>query len=127
MRTLLLLALFAVAAWAAPDTSDLISQESNVEYNGKYHYHYELADGSKATQDGLLKTVNAEHDGEAVHGKYSFVSDDGQTYVVSYTADENGYHAVGDHLPTPPPTPLSVLKTLEYLKLHPYNPPEKQN
>jgi len=71
--------------------------------------------------------VNAEHNGEAVNGKYSFVGDDGQTYVVSYTADENGYRPVGEHLPTPPPTPESVLKALEYIRLHPYTIPEKKH
>ncbi|XP_017002698.1 endocuticle structural glycoprotein SgAbd-3 [Drosophila takahashii] len=122
MKFLIILSLFVVAAWAT-DSNDPISQESNVEYNGKYHYHYELKDGSKATQDGVLKTVNSEHDGESVNGKYSFVADDGETYVVSYTADENGYRPVGAHLPTPPPTPESVLKALEYIRLHPYTPP----
>ncbi|EDV36228.1 uncharacterized protein Dana_GF12858 [Drosophila ananassae] len=128
MKSLLILALFVVASGAASlENNDPISQESNVEYNGKYHYHYELKDGSKATQDGVLKSVNAKQNGEAVHGKYSFVGDDGQTYVVSYTADENGYRAVGDHLPTPPPTPESVLKALEYIRTHPYTVPEKKH
>eukprot|EP00099_Drosophila_melanogaster_P012030 NP_001286347.1 cuticular protein 49Af, isoform B [Drosophila melanogaster] len=125
MKYLMLIALFVVAA-SATDNDDPISQESNVEYNGKYHYHYELKDGSKATQDGVLKSVNADHNGESVNGKYSFVADDGKTYVVSYTADENGYLAVGDHLPTPPPTPVSVLKALEYIRLHPYKTPEQK-
>ncbi|XP_068144153.1 endocuticle structural glycoprotein SgAbd-3 [Drosophila tropicalis] len=107
--------------------TDLISQESNVEYNGKYHYHYELSDGSKATQDGVLKTVDAQHDGESIHGKYSFVGEDGKTYVVSYTADENGFQAVGDHLPTPPPTPEWIERSLEYQRLHPYHPPEQKH
>jgi len=59
--------------------------------------------------------VNAEHNGEAVNGKYSFVGDDGQTYVVSYTADENGFQPQGDHLPTPPPIPPAIQKALDYL------------
>lgn len=37
MKYLMLIALFVVAA-SATDNDDPISQESNVEYNGKYHY-----------------------------------------------------------------------------------------
>ena len=87
------------------------------------HYSYELDDGSKATQDGVLKHINAEHDGEAIQGQFSFVADDGESYAVSYTADENGYRPMGAHLPTPPPVPESVIKTLKYLQEHPYTPP----
>lgn len=46
-------------------------------------------------------------------GSFSYIGDDGQTYSISYTADENGYHPVGDHLPTPPPIPEAILKSLE--------------
>lgn len=39
MKSLLILALFVVASGdASLENNDPISQESNVEYNGKYHY-----------------------------------------------------------------------------------------
>lgn len=66
--------------------------------------------------------MDAEHAGESIEGKFAFIGDDGKEYLVSYIADENGYQPVGEHLPTPPPVPESVLKTLKYLEEHPYNP-----
>ncbi|XP_064543630.1 endocuticle structural glycoprotein SgAbd-3 [Drosophila montana] len=125
MKLILLCALF-VAVTLAADNNDFISNESNVEYNGKFFYHYELLDGSKATQNGELKEIEKDQYGEAVKGHFSFAGDDGKEYAISYTADENGYRPVGDHLPTPPPTPESVLKTLKYLEEHPYKPTEKK-
>lgn len=35
--------------------------------------------------------------GESVKGAYSYQDDDGKTYSVSYTADENGYRPVRAH------------------------------
>ncbi|XP_065369449.1 endocuticle structural glycoprotein SgAbd-3 [Calliphora vicina] len=122
MKVIAVLCLFAAVAYAKE--VELISHEAMVEYDGKFHYHYELGDGSRATQDGVLKQVDAEHDGEAIEGRFAFIADDGHEYALSYTADENGYRPVGAHLPTPPPTPDSVLKTLQYLKEHPYHKPE---
>lgn len=34
-----------------------------------------------------------------VQGQYSYVGDDGVTYTVNYIADENGYRAIGSHIP----------------------------
>lgn len=39
-----------------------------------------------------------------MQGSYSYKGDDGRTYTINYRADENGFHAEGDHLPTPPPS-----------------------
>jgi len=87
----------------------------------------ELRDGSKSSQEGVLKEVHANQYGESINGQYSFIGDDGQEYQVSYTADENGFRPVGAHLPTPPPTPESVLKALQYIKDHPSKSTEQYN
>jgi len=87
----------------------------------------ELRDGSKSSQEGVLKEVHANQYGESINGQYSFIGDDGQEYKVSYTADENGFRPVGAHLPTPPPTPESVLKALQYIKDHPSKSTEQYN
>ncbi|CAG7731187.1 unnamed protein product, partial [Allacma fusca] len=40
---------------------------------------------------------------------------DGTRINLQYTADENGFHPVGDHLPTPPPTPEAILESLRVI------------
>ena len=50
-----------------------------------------------------------------MQGSYSYVGDDGQTYSITYTADENGFQAQGAHIPTPPPIPEPILKALQIL------------
>ncbi|XP_067631791.1 endocuticle structural glycoprotein SgAbd-3 [Eurosta solidaginis] len=111
-----------VAVTMATEDAKLISNEAIVEHDGTYHYHYELDDGSKATQNGVLKPVEGQFSGEAIQGNFAFVADDGKEYAIQYIADELGYRPVGAHLPTPPPVPESVLKSLKYLEEHPYNP-----
>ncbi|XP_030388578.1 endocuticle structural glycoprotein SgAbd-3 [Scaptodrosophila lebanonensis] len=119
MKLLYLLGAFILIGGTDAVDDGLISHESNVEYDGKFHYHFETKNGTKVTQDGLLKHVNAEHDGESIQGKFSFKTNDGQEFAISYIADENGFQPTGAHLPTPPPIPESVLKTLKYLEEHP--------
>ncbi|RVE53001.1 hypothetical protein evm_002299 [Chilo suppressalis] len=64
------------------------------------------------------KGIKAEEQGQTVHGSqvsgaYSYTGDDGQIYTVTYTADENGFQAQGAHLPTPPPIPEAIAKSIE--------------
>jgi hypothetical protein len=47
---------------------------------------------------------------------YSFTTPDGVVLTVNWVADENGFQATGDHLPTPPPMPEHVVKMLADLK-----------
>ncbi|XP_052743734.1 endocuticle structural glycoprotein SgAbd-2 [Bicyclus anynana] len=87
--------------------------ENEIDDKG-WHYAYETSDGTKAEQDGrILPGVQPEEGSLAVSGSFSYVGDDGQTYTVTYTADETGYHPSGDHLPTPPPIPDDILKSLQ--------------
>lgn len=54
-----------------------------------------------------------------VTGEVNYVSPEGRVIELKYTADENGFHPVGKHLPTPPPIPDYILRSLEYIKAHP--------
>jgi hypothetical protein len=48
-------------------------------------------------------------------GSFSWTSPEGLTFTTSYTADENGFVATGDHLPVPPPVPADIQASLSAL------------
>lgn len=56
-------------------------------------YSYELDNGQIFSEKGELRQIGEE---QAVvkTGAYSFVSPDGVTHWVTYTADENGFHPI---------------------------------
>lgn len=78
-------------------------------------FSYETGNGIKAEEQGYLKQDVPEGPGEAVQGSYSYTAPDGQVITVTYTADENGFVPQGAHLPTPPPIPPEILKSLQQI------------
>lgn len=52
---------------------------------------YELDNGQIFSEAGALKDDGVT---QYVKGSYSFQGDDGETYWVNYTADEEGFHPV---------------------------------
>lgn len=70
-------------------------------------------------------TTNAIHDAASgneqgdIHGDFSWISPEGVHVALQYVADENGYQPSGDLLPTPPPIPAAILRSLEYIRTHP--------
>ncbi|XP_017770861.1 PREDICTED: pupal cuticle protein 20-like [Nicrophorus vespilloides] len=82
----------------------------NNENQGDGSYGFEFETENKISQQ---ETGELKQDGsQSVHGSYSYQGDDGKTYTVTYVADENGFRPTGDHLPTPPPIPEAILKSL---------------
>lgn len=53
-------------------------------------FSYELDNGQIFSEAGALKEDGSQY----VKGAYSFQGDDGKTYWVNYTADEEGFHPV---------------------------------
>ena len=60
---------------------------------------YETSDGTSAQEQGQLQNAGSENEAISVRGQFSFVGLDGQTYTVTYVADENGFQPQGAHIP----------------------------
>ncbi|KAH8390694.1 hypothetical protein KR215_010368, partial [Drosophila sulfurigaster] len=114
-QSVCLIAALAISAVYADNINKdaQIVRESNdaPDAEGNYAFAYETSNGIAAQEAG---------NGAGVSGTVSYVSQDGTPISWSYTADENGYHPVGDILPTPPPIPEAIIRALEYIQSHPH-------
>ncbi|KAJ8920383.1 hypothetical protein NQ315_005249 [Exocentrus adspersus] len=101
----------AAVSYSGPVTPPVPILRLNNENNGdgSYRYEYETANHIAAQESGRL----VSQDSSEVQGSYSYLAPNGQTITVQYIADENGFRPAGDHLPTPPPIPEAILKSLE--------------
>ena len=78
--------------------------------DGAYNFNFANEDGSSRQEIG-----NPGSQAMLVSGSYSFISPEGELVEMQYTADENGYHASGSHMPTTPPPPPHVRRLLDHL------------
>ncbi|CAB0030356.1 unnamed protein product [Trichogramma brassicae] len=79
---------------------------------------YETGNNIIAEEQGYIKQVGEGEDrADALvqQGSYSYTSPEGQIITVHYTADETGFHAHGDHIPTPPPVSEEIQKGLDLI------------
>ncbi|XP_075973121.1 pupal cuticle protein 20-like [Anticarsia gemmatalis] len=87
--------------------------------DGTYHFDYETGNGISAHESGSPSAQGPEGPAVTAEGGFSFRTPDGQQIQLTYTADENGFHPVGPHLPTPPPIPEEILRSIEFNKRNP--------
>ncbi|CAB3379171.1 Hypothetical predicted protein [Cloeon dipterum] len=116
------LALFAVA-FARPqedkDATALRHEQDGPNVDGSYKYSYETSNGITVDEKGFVKPNPAPSEPEnteiqVAEGSFSFTDKvTGQKFSITYTADENGFQARGDHLPTPPPIPEALQRAIE--------------
>lgn len=98
-------------------------------------FRYETGNGISHQESGHLENQGSENEEQVVSGSYSYTGPDGNVYTVQYRADSNGFQAFGDHLPTAPPVPEAILKSLEQNRAseasqatnQQYLPPNKYN
>lgn len=80
---------------------------------------WETGNNIIAEETGVLKSlknVEGENtDAVVQQGSFSYTSPEGTLITVQYTADEQGFRASGDHLPTPPPIPEEIQKGLDII------------
>ncbi|RZC35426.1 pupal cuticle protein 36-like, partial [Asbolus verrucosus] len=81
--------------------------------DGSYKFDYETENRITHQESGQLKNPGTDQEINSVQGAFSYTGDDGASYSISYTADENGFQPQGAHLPVAPPIPEEILKSLE--------------
>ncbi|KAH0567064.1 endocuticle structural glycoprotein SgAbd-8 [Cotesia glomerata] len=88
------------------------------EHDGTYRASYETGNNIISEESGYIKTSGEGEDkieSLVQMGSYSYTSPEGQLITVHYTADETGFHPVGDHIPTPPPVSEEIQKGLDLI------------
>ncbi|XP_065082211.1 cuticle protein CP14.6-like [Ochlerotatus camptorhynchus] len=113
--TALIATSFARSLSESEATASILSYNNVLQDDGHYNWAYETSNGIAFHEEGL--------GAHQANGGYSYTGPDGVQYRVVYVADENGFRPEGAHLPTPPPTPEHVLKSLEEIRA---NPPKDQ-
>ncbi|CAG9786059.1 unnamed protein product [Diatraea saccharalis] len=87
--------------------------------DGTYRYSYETGNGISAHESGSPRAPGPEGPAVTAEGGFSYRAPDGQQVSLTYTADENGFHPTGSHIPTRPPIPEAILRSLQYNRQNP--------
>ena len=115
---MILIAVFLAVAAAAPQDSRpiaIVKQSQNHDTEKQeYSFSFEAENGISVSESGVQKQIG-EESGTVSQGQFSY-PEDSVRYTITWVADENGFQATGDHLPTPPPTPAHVVKLLADLR-----------
>ncbi|CAB4060114.1 unnamed protein product [Lepeophtheirus salmonis] len=73
--------------------------------NSDFDNSFEAENGIRQTSSGSTVTIG-EESVVVMKGSYEYVGPDGQTYVVDWIADENGFQPSAPHLPKEVPIPF---------------------
>lgn len=79
-------------------------------------FRYQTENGIVAQAQGTVKNAGTEAEAQVIEGSYAYTADDGTPVEVKYYADETGYHAAGNVIPT---VPAEIVKSLEYNAANP--------
>ncbi|XP_046630058.1 prisilkin-39-like [Neodiprion virginianus] len=77
----------------------IVNQDQASAPDGSYRYSYQTENGITAAESGS-SVVGRNGPEEAVVGEYAYTAPDGTPIQVRYTADANGFHPQGVHIPS---------------------------
>ncbi|XP_014247074.1 endocuticle structural glycoprotein SgAbd-2-like [Cimex lectularius] len=94
----------------------VLSQNSNFNFDGNFNYDFQSENGISSQVVGSVKPLGPDEQAQVLQGSYSYTAPDGTPVTTNWYADETGFHASGDHLPTPPPVPEAIARSLDFLR-----------
>jgi len=98
MMKLAIILLVVVVVYSFPQGDvEILRSENDNDGMGNFQWAYETSDGTKADQQGELRSGTLE-DGnqgqfQTMKGSYEYMTDKGRKVTVTYEADEKGYRA----------------------------------
>lgn len=123
--TFALVAAASAAVLNAPAPIQIVRYAQDLSPEGSYNYAYETEHGIAVSEQGSPQPVGPKGERAVVsQGQYQYTAPDGTPIVVQYTADENGFHPQGAHLPVSPPVPEQIQRAINWVLTHPQ--PENQ-
>ncbi|RZB39902.1 Chitin bind 4 domain containing protein [Asbolus verrucosus] len=81
--------------------------------DGSYKFDFETENRITQQEIGAVKNAGTDQETNVIQGSYSYTGPDGVTYTVNYIADENGFRASGDHIPTAAPVPAEIAEAVQ--------------
>ncbi|CAH1129546.1 unnamed protein product [Ceutorhynchus assimilis] len=106
----------------------IVSESNEINPDGSFSYSYVSGDGAQAQAQGYLKNQGQkDNEAEVIQGSYSYTAPDGTPITVNWIADENGFRAEGAHIPTPPPIPVEIQRSLDLIARQPAQVPVQYN
>lgn len=98
-----------------------VNKEGNLFYfhDLKIWFSFEASNGINAQESGTPLKISADEEAEQVYGSYSYISPEGTPVIIAYEADQNGFRPQGNVIPTPPPVPEAIQKSLEFNERNP--------
>ncbi|KAH8371114.1 hypothetical protein KR093_006277 [Drosophila rubida] len=103
--------LACVLAAPGPGSDAVVEKFVSASDADGYGFQVALSDGTSISEEG--------QGGNYARGAYSYISPEGIAIAVTYTADATGYHPQSESLPTPPPIPEAILRSIRFIQEHP--------
>ncbi|XP_053653152.2 pupal cuticle protein 20-like [Cherax quadricarinatus] len=101
-----------------PDPSEdvipiLVDEREGPYPDGSYRFTFETGNGISRYEQGIPQSDTGAVD---MRGGWSFTFPDGTPAIFSFVADDTGYRAVSDWLPTPHPFPAHAIAQIEFAR-----------
>jgi len=108
----------ASQAGGSGDVTALV-YNNKLNRDGSYAFNYKTSDGQSRNEQGQV----GQNGGYVQTGGWEYIGADGQTYSVTFVADENGFRPVGHHIPS---SPASAARRARFLHTSKNNRKTKQ-